>query len=101
MPREASEGNSDLARRHFLTGGLSVIAAVLGSCEIGFPQTREPTSTALGSSEPFTQPPVESSKNGKLQTSLRVVESEVQIRDLPGVRIEHTRCYNGLVFDHA
>ncbi|MCM3870655.1 MAG: multicopper oxidase family protein [Pyrinomonadaceae bacterium] len=97
MPRKASEKNSGLGRRRFLTGGLSVIAAVVGPWEKAFPQSRKATSTAPSSFEPFTQPAVQISQNGTLRTNLRVVEADVSIRDVQGVRIEHTRCYNGSV----
>jgi FtsP/CotA-like multicopper oxidase with cupredoxin domain len=55
---------------------------------------RKPAAARV-SSDPFTQPPLETSKNGILQTHLRAVEADVPI---PGsTKLERTRCYNGSV----
>lgn len=82
-----------LTRRRFLTGGMTAIATLLASAEIAFPQSQKPA--AASSSEPFTQPPLQTSKNGKLETHLRVVQADVPI---PGsVRLQNTRCYNGSI----
>ncbi len=97
MSDETSETNAGFTRRGFLTHGMSAIAALLAPNAIALPQIRKSTSATPGGSEPFTQPPVETSINGKLQTELRVVESDISVRDPRGVRIEHTRCYNGSV----
>jgi FtsP/CotA-like multicopper oxidase with cupredoxin domain len=81
-----------LSRRRFLTGGMTAIAALLAPAEIAFPQH---SSTASARSEPFTQPPIEASRNGKLDTHLRVVQADVSLPG--GMRLEQTRCYNGSV----
>ena len=86
--------NSRLPRRRFLTGGMTAIAALLAPAEIAFPQIQKPDATN-GSSEPFTQPPLETSRNGKLETHLRVVQADVPIPG--GARLERTRCYNGSI----
>jgi len=79
--------SNKLSRRHFLGGGMTAVAALLSSTDIAFPQ-------AAGSG-PFTQPPLETSKNGILQTQLRVVQADVPI---PGShKLERTRCYNGSI----
>jgi FtsP/CotA-like multicopper oxidase with cupredoxin domain len=76
-----------LTRRRFLTGGMTAVAGLLISPDVAFPQ-------AAGSG-PFTQPPIETSKSGILQTQLRVVQADVPI---PGSKqLERTRCYNGSV----
>jgi FtsP/CotA-like multicopper oxidase with cupredoxin domain len=97
MSSEASEKDSVPGRRYFIAGGLGVVASVLAFRKIAFPVNPKTSANASGSSEPFIQPTVETSKNGKLQTELRVVESDISIRDPQGLRIERTRCYNGSV----
>jgi FtsP/CotA-like multicopper oxidase with cupredoxin domain len=83
-----------LTRRRFLTSGMTAIAALLAPAELAFPQTQKSAATR-GSSEPFTQPPLETSQGGVLQTHLRVVQADIPI---PGSRqLERTRCYNGSV----
>lgn len=94
MSAETSKSSSAFTRRRFLTGGMSTVAALLASYEITFPQIRKP---GTSSSEPFTQPVVLTSKNGKLETDLRVVESDISIPGLQGMRLEHMRTYNGSV----
>jgi len=86
--------NSRLPRRRFLTGGMTAIAALLAPAELAFPQLRK-QAAASGNSKPFTQPAIETSKNGTLETHLRVVQADVPIPG--GVRLEQTRCYNGSV----
>src|SRR4051794_33246384 len=86
--------NSRLPRRRFLTGGMTAIAALLAPADIAFPQSRKPAG-AIKSFEPFTQPPLETSKDGRLETHLRVVQADVLIPG--GVQLERTRCYNGSV----
>jgi FtsP/CotA-like multicopper oxidase with cupredoxin domain len=86
--------NSRLPRRRFLTGGMTAIAALFAPAELAFPQIRK-QAVASGSSEPFTQPQIETSKNGTLDTRLRVVQADVPIPG--GVRLAQTRCYNGSV----
>lgn len=82
-----SSETKKVTRRYFLSGGMTAIAALLTSADIALPQAV--------SSGPFTQPPLETSKNGILQTQLRVVQADVPI---PGSRqLERTRCYNGSV----
>jgi len=74
-----------LTRRRFLTGGMTAVAALLVPAEITFPQAV--------SSGPFTQPPLETSRNGILQTQLRVVQADVPI---PGSKqLERARCSTG------
>src|ERR1043165_6017434 len=90
----SSETWEKLSRRHFLTGGMTAIAALLAPAEIAFPQHRNPAATPA-SSESFKQPPLETSKNGILETHLRVVQADVPIPG--GMRLEQTRCYNGSV----
>ena len=78
--------NQKLTRRCFLTGGVTAIAALLAPREIAFPQA---------ASEAFKQPPLETSKDGVLQTHLHLAYADVSI---PGrKRLERTRCYNGSV----
>ena len=88
---------SRVTRRRFLAGGLSTIAAVVGSDAFASQQKHQPTDQAPAAPELFTQPQVETSVNGKLQTELRVVESDVSIHDHRGARIQRTRCYNGSI----
>src|SRR5215212_1131466 len=80
-----------LPRRRFLTGGMTAIAALLAPAELAFPQAHKAGVT----SEPFTQPPLETSRNGILETHLRVVQADVPIPG--GARLERTRCYNGSI----
>lgn len=66
---------------------MTAVAALLNSTGIALPQA--------ASSGPFTQPPLETSKDGILQTHLRVVQVDVPI---PGShKLERTRCYNGSI----
>ena len=67
---------------------MTVVAALLAQPELAFPQ-------ATVTSEPFTQPKLETSTNGVLQTQLRVVQADVPIPG--GAQLERTRCYNGSV----
>lgn len=78
-----------LARRDFLAAGIgATVGTLLAPTELA----------ALNSqttSEPFTQPPVEVSTKGVLQTQLRVVQADLAI---PGGRpLIAARCYNGAV----
>ena len=75
-----------LTRRGFIAGGLTGIAALWAAAEIVLPQVRQ---------EPFSQPPLETSRNGVLETHLRVVQADVPVPG--GAQLERTRCYNGAV----
>ena len=94
LVRMSSETWEKLSRRRFLTGGMTAVAAMLAPSEMPFSQSRKPAESNK-ISEPFTQPPLETSKNGKLETQLRVVQADVPVPG--GVRLEQTRCYNGSV----
>ena len=76
---------SKLTRRRFLTTGMTAVGALL---------LRRPTA-ATETSEPFGQSPVQASRNGKLETHLRVVQADVPIPG--GAQLKNTRCYNGAV----
>ena len=83
-------------RRRFIAAGTSATAFALFAPALTFGQ-HTPKPAGGNISEPFVEPPLESSKNGVLNTTLRVVEADVSIPDVGGMRIERTRCYNGLV----
>lgn len=95
--------DADFNRRRFLAAGAGVIAALAAS-RTSFGQTRksrqEPqrqSSTPQNYYESFSEPPVEYSRDGALQTTLRVIEADVPVREAAGLRVERTRCYNGSV----
>ena len=86
-----------LTRRRFLAAGTGAAAGLavpgIWPCRQG--ATQRPA--ASGASELFSAPAIEASRSGVLQTSLRVAEAPISIRDSTGEHIARTRCYNGHV----
>ncbi|MBV9209710.1 MAG: multicopper oxidase domain-containing protein [Acidobacteria bacterium] len=86
-----------MKRRDFLLKGAG-FAAALAATRDALGQARKTTRAAPPKYyESFSEPPVEYSRDGVLQTTLRVTEADVPIREAAGLRIERTRCYNGSI----
>ena len=102
-PGQEEEANEGLSRRRFLTAGAGVAAAFAASRASSVGQTKSRGQSAKQNVkaekyyESFSEPPVEYSRDGILQTTLRVTAADIPIREANRLRVERTRCYNGLV----
>jgi len=101
--QEARKPPSDnrLSRRLFLTVGTGLVGALIsrtspGGQNRGRLQHQSQRAARSNHYESFSEPLAESSKDGALSTTLRVMEADIAIREPTGLRIERTRCYNGL-----
>lgn len=100
QPAEDASSNEAacLSRRRFLAAGTVAAAAALVSPGVAFDgQVQRQTAETSAYYESFSEPLVEYSRDGVLRTTLRVIEADVPIREDTGMRIERTRCYNGMV----
>jgi FtsP/CotA-like multicopper oxidase with cupredoxin domain len=89
-----------LNRRNFLAAGTAIGLTPLADHKSSFSQTRRQSPQKQNSAqanyyEAFSEPVVEYSRDGVLQTTLRIIEADIPIREAGAVRIERTRCYNG------
>jgi FtsP/CotA-like multicopper oxidase with cupredoxin domain len=110
--------DSRLSRRRFLSAGSGAAAALaLGGGNAfaagaagkeagghaaahgsgGIAQAPPPAVLDTEYFQSWCEPPVEYSAGGVLNTTLRIVEAEVPIREPGRVRVEQTRTYNGIV----
>lgn len=99
--QKSSPDESHLSRRHFLAVGTGLVSSLVARTTSGAQSRRrgpakKKAATTAGA-ESFSQPRVESSKDGLLSTTLRVMEADIAIHQATGLRAERTRCYNGLV----
>jgi FtsP/CotA-like multicopper oxidase with cupredoxin domain len=97
----SSKETAGLSRRHFMAAGTGAAAAALVAHGAAFDgQAQERRQRATNASEyyeSFDEPPVEYSRDGVLRATLRVAEAVIPVRENTGLRLERTRCYNGLV----
>ncbi|HEX8137920.1 MAG TPA: multicopper oxidase domain-containing protein [Pyrinomonadaceae bacterium] len=97
--KSASNEAAGLSRRRFLAAGTgaAAAAALLPRGRAFGGQAQRRTAATPAYYESFSEPHVEYSRDGVLRTTLRVIEADVPVREDAGVRVERTRCYNGMV----
>jgi FtsP/CotA-like multicopper oxidase with cupredoxin domain len=111
-PAAGLVAGTGLSRRRFLRAGTGAAAALAlggpaamaqGHAHGSAPVTPARPAQNLRSTkqqvyfESFGEPPVQSSRDGVLEATLRVVEVPISIPEEDGVRVEMTRTYNGMV----